>query len=107
MELMFRVLATRQSEWRRANPRNVNFAISSRWKFDPWQLVWYQILVFQFPTDEAPQFLSKLSFHCFFFYRVYRVYFIEFVLNSEYVILTITGSWGKQDEDGGKNVWEQ
>ena len=64
MELMFRALAPRQSEWQRANPRNVNFVISSRWKFDLWQLVWYQVLLFQFPTDKAPQFLSKLSFHC-------------------------------------------
>ena len=79
MELMFRALAPRQSEWRRANPRNVNFAISSRWKFDPWQLVWYQILVFQFPTDAASQFLSKLSFHCCCFFLIG---FIEFILLS-------------------------
>ena len=30
--------------------------ISSRWNFDPYQLVWYQILVFQFPTGAAPIF---------------------------------------------------
>ena len=33
------------SEERRPDAQNVSFAISSRWKFDPNQLVQYRILV--------------------------------------------------------------
>ena len=40
-----------------------NFVISPWWKFEPYQLVWYQILVFHFPTNAAPQFLWKLAIH--------------------------------------------
>ena len=36
--------------------------ISSWWKFDPYQLVRYQILVFHFPTNKQPQFAPKLTF---------------------------------------------
>ena len=49
--------------WRWANVQNVSFAISLRRNFDPSQLVWHQIWAFHLPTNEAPQFLWKLSFH--------------------------------------------
>ena len=41
---------------RRVYARNVMFVISSQWKFDPYQLVWYQILVFHFPFEATKQF---------------------------------------------------
>ena len=38
-------------------------SISSGWKFAHYQFAWYQILLFHLPTDAAPKFLSKLTFH--------------------------------------------
>ena len=46
MKLKFRALALCPSEWQRANTRNFSFVISSAWKFDPYQLVLYAILVY-------------------------------------------------------------
>ena len=40
-KLTFRASALHKSEWRRANARNAWFGMSSRWIFDPYQLVWY------------------------------------------------------------------
>ena len=44
----FRALALRQrvslSLWRRPNTLNISFLLSSRWKFDTYQILWYQIL---------------------------------------------------------------
>ena len=44
--MKFRAFSLLWSEWRRANARNFSFVISSAWKFDPYQLVSYQILVY-------------------------------------------------------------
>ena len=40
---------------------NVRFIISLQWKFDPCQLVWYQIEVFRFPTDMARDYFFRRS----------------------------------------------
>ena len=50
------------SFWQRAIFRNVDFVICSRWKIDPYEVVWYEILVIDFPTDATPQFLKKVTF---------------------------------------------
>ena len=60
--MTFRAFAFRHSLWRRASARNVSFVISSRRKIDSYRLVLYQMLVFHFPEDAAPQFLYKLTF---------------------------------------------
>ena len=40
---------------------------------DPCQPVWYQILVFYFPINAAPKFLSKLTFHSFVYKDTYSL----------------------------------
>lgn len=48
------------SLWRRANARNFRLVIVLPWQFQPRQLVSVDhVFVFQFATDEAPQFLWK------------------------------------------------
>ena len=56
-KLTFRALSLCQREWRRANAPNVSFVISSRCKFDLYQLVWYQSFVFHFTNDTASKFV--------------------------------------------------
>ena len=55
MKLIFQTFSLCQSKrWTRANAQNVIFVISSWWKFDPYQLFWSYIVMFQFPTNLAP-----------------------------------------------------
>lgn len=50
--------------WRWTNARNVCVVFSSRWTFDSYKLVWFQMLVLQLPSDATPRFLQEphLSF---------------------------------------------
>ena len=45
-----------------ANARNFCFIISWRWKFDPFWIIWHQMLEFHLPTDTASKkILKKLA----------------------------------------------
>ena len=48
------------------NFRNLSFVIFLLWKYHPFQLSWYQTVVFYFPSDTTPYFLYKLKLSCYY-----------------------------------------
>lgn len=67
--------------------RNV---ISSRWKSEPYQILWYQIFVLQLPTNTAAPYWVSLETTAFFRMTILMPFLVLLFLSGE---LIISGPW--------------
>ena len=66
--------------------RNFSFVIFLLWKFHPFQLIWYQTVVFYFPSDTTPYFLYKLKLPCY-YQTVLNALNIYWLQNCKYLYI--------------------
>ena len=68
------------------NTRDLSFVVFLLWKFYPFQLIWYQTVVFYFPSDTTPYFLYKLKLSCY-YQTVLNALNIYWLQNCKYLYI--------------------
>ena len=88
------------------NIRDLSFVVFLLWKFHPFQLIWYQTVVFYFPSDTTPYFLYKLKLSCY-YQTVLNALNIYWLQNCKYLYIQKKSVVRRAGSHMLRSLWER